>query len=124
MSAAIMKPIHARHRTAVFLLIVVGSTWSPIAYAEGGDQSQLAFPSYETKWFCSQAAARFPQSASDCLATELAFKWTLSRAWLHLRGQEKDQVEICVNTVAFALPKTDSFRALAECVSGLSNVNE
>ena len=101
MGAAMTKRMRARHRTAVFLLIMVGSTWSPIACAEGDVQNQLAFPSYETERFCSQAAARSRQSASDCLATELAFKWTLSRVWPHLGGLEKDQAEICVNTAPF-----------------------
>lgn len=108
----------------MFLSIMVGSTWSAMAFAGSNGDKQLAFPSYETERFCSQAAARSLQSASDCLVTELAFKWTLSRVWVHLSGQEKDQTKICVNTVAFTLPETGSLRALAECVSGLSNVNE
>jgi uncharacterized protein YjiS (DUF1127 family) len=122
---ATMKRIHVRRRTAsAFILIVIGSTWSPMACAEPDGHTQITFPVYEAERFCSQAEALAPQSASDCLATELAFKWALSRVWPHVRGQEKDQAKICMNTVNFTLPETGSFRALAECVSGLRNVNE
>jgi hypothetical protein len=125
METAVIKRIHARHRTAlVSMFILIASTWPHMARAESDGQEQIAFPRYETERFCSRAAARSLQAASDCLATELAFKWALSRIWLHLRGQEKDQAEICMNTVNFTLPETGSFRALAECVSGLNNVNE
>ena len=125
MGTAMMKRMHARGRTvSVFMFIMIASTWSPIASAESDGRKQIALPLYEAERFCSRAAARSLQSSAECLATELAFKWTLSRVWPHLRGQEKDQAEICLNTVAFTLPETGSFRALAECVSGLSNVNE
>jgi hypothetical protein len=95
-----------------------------MACAGSDGHKQIAFPLYEAEKHGARAATRSLQSASDCLAAELAFKWTLSRVWPDLSGQEKDQAEICVNTVAFTLPETGSFRALAECVSGLSNVNE
>jgi hypothetical protein len=120
-----MKRMEIRSRAASILMsIVVGVAWCPMACAGSKDGKPVAFPSYEAERLCSRTAMRSQQSPSDCLATELAFKWALSRAWPQLQSQEKDQAEICVNTVAFSLPDTGSFRALAECVSGLSNVNE
>jgi hypothetical protein len=125
MVTAMMKRMQARRRAeSVFTSVMIGAAWSAMACAGSDDQKHIVFPSYEAETFCARTATRSPQSASDCLATELAFKWTLSRVWLHLTGQEKDQAEICANTVAFTFPETGSFRALAECVSGLSNVNE
>jgi hypothetical protein len=58
------------------------------------------------------------------MAMELAFKWALVRVWPMHAGIEKDQAEICIRTVTYTLPETGSYRALAECVSGLSNVSE
>jgi hypothetical protein len=125
MVTGVMKRMHVRRRAGlVFMFTMIGALWSPMACAESDDQSHIALPSYDAERFCSRAATASLQSVPDCLATELAFKWVLSRVWLHLSGQEKGQAQICVNTVAFTLPDTGSFRALAECVSGLSNVNE
>src|SRR5258705_6983133 len=114
MVTTMRKRMHARCRAApVLMLIMIGSTWSPMACADDG--KQISFPFYAAERLCARAAARTLQSSADCLATELAFKWALSRVWLHLKGQERDQAEICVNTVAFTFPETGSFRALAEC---------
>jgi hypothetical protein len=107
---------------AALVLMPITSASPPMARADDGKKNPV--PLYEAEKFCARAGARSLQSPADCLATELAFKWTLSRVWPHLNGPEKDQAEICVNTVAFTLPETGSFRVLAECVSGLSNVNE
>jgi hypothetical protein len=120
---SMMKRMRARLGAAsVVMSMAIASAWSPMVCADDGKQSPI--PLYEAEKFCTRSGARTLQSPADCLATELAFKWTLSRVWLHLKGPEKDQADICVNTVAFTFPETGSFRALAECVSGLSNVNE
>ena len=121
---AMIKRMHARRSASMVISIMIGSAWPPLVCAGTDGPQQIAFPRYEAEKFCARAAAHSPQSAADCVATELAIKWALSRVWPQLTGQEKDQAEICVNTVAFTLPETGSFRALAECVSGLSNVNE
>ena len=109
---------------SMFLCIWITAAGCPIARAEAGRDRLTATPDYKAAEYCARTAPQTAKSTADCLATELSFRWALSRAWPQLVGLDRDQAEICMNSVDYQLPETGSFRALAECVAGLSNVNE
>lgn len=111
-----------RVRRPIRCLMLAAMLSMPSAAAQARSEGKLMLPVYQSEAFCLKGIPGAPQS--DCLATELTYKWVLSRVWPHLQGQEKDQAEICLHTVDFTLPETGSFRVLAECVAGLSNANE
>ena len=117
--------MNCRYKIIVVLAAVAAASMcATLARAQSSQAKPLTFPIYRSEPFCERHSRRSKDIAADCLAAELSFRWSLSRAWPHLAGHETDQAEICVNSVKFLLPDTGSYRALAECVAGLSNIHE
>ena len=108
---------------SLFFCIAITAVACAEARAEAGQHRLTSLPEYKSAEHCGRTAS-LPPSTADCMATELSFRWALSRIWPQLVGLDKDQAEICLNSVDYQLPETGSFRVLAECVAGLSNVNE